>query len=486
MRYGRKIPELRVLDQPIGYYDQIVSVQNSDKYHDFSWLKSLDDAPRDKQKQACLAMMEWLKNNQQPSHHHIVSIWSAPIIATRIAYWCEYLKIIQQHLSIDDFHIFYQSLYHQYRFLQFHEGFDCDVSEKTYIILQLLFISLTLRDTKNSDKYARLTEQYLKQILHSDGMVRNRNAAYLVDYLSLLILSMQLLQQYGEPVYDSLIVFLDSMTSALRFFIYDDGKMACFQSNGEGNGAALTHLLQYCPAQATMPSRLVYSYFERLNAGKLSLLVDIGDSQLKPKYASTFSFELTHGKNRIFVNCGNHKNTDKDWQSLAANTAAHNSLTINDYNCHSTVNSLFFWRNRDNHALTKRQSSKEGEWLIMEHDGYRKITGHIHKRQLFLAYNGLEMRGCDMLYNGNKSSFAVVRFHLHPNCEVAFLADNKRIMIKHQQQAYHFICDDFDMAIEPSIYAGDGQFHQTKQIIITAPIGKQDCSIYWALKILSH
>ena len=283
----------------------------------------------------------------------------------------------------------------------------------------------------------------------------------------------------------SLISIFDRMTSALRLFVYRDKKLACFHGSQEGDYTRISALLDHCPSQATMPSRLPYSGYDRLNRGQLSLLVDTGSSDLTiGSYASAGALELTYKDKRIFVNCGNHNNSDDEWQRLAATTAAHNALTIDDFNSYSLEKSIFAWRNRSDYMTIKRQNGDEGEWLICEHNGFKKRSGHIHKRQLFIDNFGKMIRGCDSLYGGYKKAFAIIRFHLHPSCTPALAGGGDSVLIKSGNDAYRFDCTGYDMAIEPSIYVGDGEFHQTKQIIITCPIDHQDSFIHWEFSIL--
>ena len=64
----------------------------------------------------------------------------------------------------------------------------------------------------------------------------------------------------------------------------------------------------------------------------------------------------------------------------------------------------------------QRQEANGAHWLEASHDGWKKLFGAVHRRRLYMAESGEDMRGEDAVEAPTPQPFTL-RFHLHPGRE---------------------------------------------------------------------
>src|SRR5262249_30901505 len=159
---------------------------------------------------------------------------------------------------------------------------------------------------------------------------------------------------------------------------------------------------------------------ERLVANRTLVLVDSGAPPPpgldRHAHAGTFSFEMSIGRERLIVNCGAHPG-DPQWGFALRMTAAHSTATVDDTNSSGVLADDGLARRPEN-VSCRREETDGNVWLDMSHDGYSEPFGLTHRRRLYLAASGEELRGEDRFTGPGAERFAV-RFHLHPQVQAS-------------------------------------------------------------------
>ncbi|HLB07834.1 MAG TPA: heparinase II/III family protein, partial [Alphaproteobacteria bacterium] len=127
-------------------------------------------------------------------------------------------------------------------------------------------------------------------------------------------------------------------------------------------------------------------------------------------------------------------------------------------------------------------------WLDATHDGYLAPFGLIHRRRLYLAGSGLDLRGEDSLIHraGAKKAARrfVLRFHLHPGVQASLASDGSVVWLKVANgPGWQMRAQGGTLALAESVYLGQpGQRRRTEQIIVAGEIGASDPVVKWAFR----
>ena len=118
------------------------------------------------------------------------------------------------------------------------------------------------------------------------------------------------------------------------------------------------------------------------------------------------------GKNRLIVNCGAHANDGDAWHDVLRATASHSTVVVDDHNSSEVLGGGGLGRRASPVTVVRRDA--DGSVLVeASHDGYAPTRALVHRRSLYVAAGGDDIRGEDVLTGRGRSAVAV-RFHLHP------------------------------------------------------------------------
>ena len=148
-------------------------------------------------------------------------------------------------------------------------------------------------------------------------------------------------------------------------------------------------------------------------------------------HAGTLSFEMSVGRDRLIVNCGAAPAAEPAWRDALRATAAHSTLILADTNS-SELKDEGLGR-RPERVEQERQEANGAQWLEASHDGWRKPFGAVHRRRLYLAETGDDLRGEDiieMAEQGSRPPGFVLRFHLHPGVTASPQQDGNSVLLR--------------------------------------------------------
>jgi uncharacterized heparinase superfamily protein len=208
--------------------------------------------------------------------------------------------------------------------------------------------------------------------------------------------------------------------------------------------------------------------FQRLQAGRTVLIVDAG-APAPPgidrlAHAGTLSFELSIGRERMIVNCGAAPVTGAQWTDAARSTAAHSTLVIADTNS-SELKPVGLGR-RPQTVSAERQEANGAHWLEASHDGWRKPFGAVHRRRLYMAESGEDIRGEDVIEASSGQPYTV-RFHLHPSVIASMQQDGEAVLLRLPSGGWRLRAEGAQMALEESVYLGGSEPRRSEQIVLT-------------------
>ena len=326
-----------------------------------------------------------------------------------------------------------------------------------------------------------LPQEIARQVL-PDGAHGERSPAAQLRALQDLTEIRALLQatQTQPPV--ALASAIERMAPALRALRHGDGGLVLFNGSKEESPALIDLVLTQAGRGGRAPAGLPEGGFHRLQAGRSVLVLD-GGAPPPPgadrlAHAGTLSMELSVGRERLIVNCGGMPASLGAWSDAARATAAHSTLVIADTNS-SELKTAGLGR-RPEVVDVQRQEANGAHRLEATHDGYRRLDGAVHRRCLYMAESGDDIRGEDGVEASEPLSY-VVRFHLHPLVVPSLQQDGETVVLRLASgSTWRFRAVGAAVSLEESVYLGGELPRGSQQIVLTgAKDGPQ--VVKWAL-----
>jgi len=213
--------------------------------------------------------------------------------------------------------------------------------------------------------------------------------------------------------------------------------------------------------------------------------------------ASTLAFELSHGGERLVVNCGGAAFAGglvpvRIEHGLRA-TAAHSTLVLGDANSTAVLINGKLGPGVGEVEVDRRtlQTEKGAAATRLEasHDGYVARFGLIHRRILIQRDDGTELRGEDLLVPSKgkgkrgKVPFAI-RFHLGPGVEATVPEGSRGATLALPDGGYwQFVAGDSTLEVDESLWVdGDGRPHPVQQLVMQGLVSRGGGSFSWLLK----
>jgi uncharacterized heparinase superfamily protein len=335
----------------------------------------------------------------------------------------------------------------------------------------------------------------LERQFHPDGGHVERSPMQLLLALQDLIEIRNLLHGAGINPPALLATVLERAGQALRLFRHGDGGLAHFNGTREDGAGLVDLVLTQGQARGRAPLLLEETGFHRLQAGRTVVIAEAGappparardaGSGLprgadRFAHAGTLAFEMSVGRDRLVVNCGAAPAAEAEWRDALRATAAHSTLLLADTNS-SELKEDGLGR-RPERVEADRHEANGAQWLEASHDGWRKPFGAIHRRRLYLAETGDDLRGEDTLEvaegQGTLPAF-VLRFHLHPAVVASLQQDDSAVLLRLPSgQGWRLRAKGARVTLEDSVYIGT-EPRKTSQIVLQAE--PREDTIQWAI-----
>lgn len=475
------------------WHPKQASDQWMEHIHSFEWIRDLRALGGEQGRKSARYMIEsWILDHQNWDE---VS-WRSDILGRRLGNWLAGYDFFGESADEEFQQFFLDSVVRQLRHLGRSLPGLLSGLPLLYAIKGLAYGGLTLEGRENYLEQALhlLDEQIDKQIL-SDGGHISRNPQALLETVRILIDIRAALRQAGYPSIAKIQHGLDRAVPALRFFRHADGGFGLFNNCQESTADIIKNTVMQAGVRARTLKSLPHSGYERISMGRSLLIADVGKPPVWPydqnSHIAPLSFEFSHGRERIFVNCGTHP-TCKTWQDALRSTPAHNTLIIDDRNmCDLHKDGSMGHRpktvvvDRDD----QRNANMSDSALIDAcHDGYVSVNGIMHRRRFYMTNKGHDLRGEDNLTCavGLSSPHDIaIRFHLHPKVKVSLIQGGEEaLLILGNGTGWRFTTTSGTLEIENSVYLGQGiRPRKTKQLVVRGQMTDDHCQFKWALQL---
>ncbi|MGH7045943.1 MAG: heparinase II/III family protein [Stellaceae bacterium] len=334
-------------------------------------------------------------------------------------------------------------------------------------------------------KVLKVLARELPAQLFPDGGHRSRNPSVQLEVLRDLVDVRAVLRAARVDPPSALQDAVERMAPVLRLFRHGDRRLALFNGAVEEDGVMIDLALTRSEARGRAPTHAPDSGFDRLQAGKTLVLVDTGRSPPpgfdEHAHAGALSFEMSHERDRIIVNCGAYRGPRANWWRVARASAAHSVLVVADTNSVEIRDDGEFARTPI--SVDCEHSEHDGQqWVSAAHDGYRDRFGLTYRRELFLSADGEDLRGEDRL-TGRPGATFTVRFHLHPSVEASLTAEEAAAVLRLPGGAvWRLRAAGAGMGIGESVYLGSGEAQRTQQVVLSGTVAAGGTDVRWALR----
>ncbi len=416
--------------------------------------------------------------------------WRPDVLGRRIVAWLSHASCLLGDAEPDIRDRILDSLAAQVRHLSRTAAAGPDGAARFTALKGVLFGALCLPDDERRlAQGLRLLDRELdRQWLADGGHVERSPSAHFRVFQDLVELRAALAAA-DRLVPPSLSAAILRMAPMVRFYRHGDGGLALFNGSNEQNTAHIDAALGLGEASGAPPVSAPDSGFERLTARRTLVLVDVGAPPAlvsKRTHAGPLSFELSVDSERLIVNCGAYAGDRPAWREAQRATAAHSTVTIGDLNAIEFLPSGRLGR-RPRRVTCSRAEDAGNLWLDACHDGYRPCFGVIHRRRLYLAADGADMRGEDVLSGPGGKTFSV-RFHLHPDVKASLVGDGAGALLRLRGgDGWRLRATGGAMQLVESIYLGRrGEVRRSEQVVVTGPLNGTKTTVKWAITRLGN
>ncbi|MEA2983689.1 MAG: hypothetical protein QOF09_5512 [Alphaproteobacteria bacterium] len=450
----------------------------------FGWLRHLRAAESGITRANARALVdEWItvQGSWDPS------AWQPEIMARRITSWLSQAPLILHDADDQFYRRFLRSLVRQVRYLR-HTAIEArDGVPRLQALVALTYAALCMagqaRHMRRTIK--QLVTEIERQILPDGGHI-SRNPGALIDLLLDFLPLRQAFQARNIAPPPQLNNAIDRMMPMMRFFRHGDGAFAHFNGMGPTLPDLMATILANDDARGAPLSNAPHSGYQRVEIGEMVLLMDVGPpppiNVSQEAHAGCLSFELSHGLQRVVVNCGLPLANRETWRQVSRATAAHSTVVFNDTSSCRFLEGGSFKRllgtpivSGPTDIQVAREERADSVVLRTSHDGYADRFKVIHQRALKLALGGDRVDGEDLfvatdgdMIPPDVSDEFAVRFHLHPSVKANKLTDGHGAMLMlPSRDVWTFNAYEDRIEIEESVYlsGADGP-RRAVQIVI--------------------
>jgi uncharacterized heparinase superfamily protein len=455
------------------------SLHFADRIHRLHWLRDVAAIGAEGQKRAKTLALAWIDAFGKWD----AFAWRVSPTADRLVNLISAGPWLLQGLEGDTRTGFLDSLARQARHVMLGVETETDAAARFRAAVALVLSGAAMEDgQKRLEAGLALLEAECALQIFADGSHATRSPEALADALLDIQAVEDLMLRLGLQAPAFLTKLQTRMASMLSFFTAPDGGLLAANGGGDGpHGLSQAALAPYgAPAAKFSFSRL--SGFQRVQAEELTLYFDTGPAP-EPKlaaraHASALAITVDDGPERMITACGAHADLDPVVRDAARHTAAHSVMTVEEED-----SAIFLpyppagtTAPEGPPALSARRL-EEGEQYLLEgqHGGWRVRHGLICRRRLYIAKNGARITGEDSLSRpmaeslpaGERPVPYAIRFHLHPDVQVAQGPDDRTVFLglARRQRVWRFRSETL-LSIENSRYWGGGASRKTKALVI--------------------
>lgn len=470
-----------------------------DGLHSFHWLCDLLALPDATGHQMSRDMiLHWV----QAGYMGRKKFMAPPVVSRRLARWNLALGVLKAGFDSQELARINACYTHQARWLARTIGQIPDGPDRLEAAIGLTLAGLSLPQEGQILRQGMdlLIRELRRQILPDGGHI-SRSPDILVDLLADLIAieSGLAARQIAPP--NLFAITLTRMQAMVRMLRHRDKRLAVFQGGIECDVPSLEAVL---PKKDQTPMSFApKSGYQRLDAEQTTVLVDTGGEMSGPhslkSHPAPLAFEMSHGSDRLIVNCGPNLVHGADWKLAARGLSAHSTLSFDQGIKDPFLRSGHAARRLgprlkadDWQVTARRVEDKTGIWFEASHGIFLETHGVRHNRRLFIDARGEDFRGEDLLladmnHDAAEGAPFHLRFHLHPEVTASLQSGGDAVLLLtpsgHGWQFRTGNDSSTQLRLEESVYMGhNGVPQRSQQLAIRGQLGHTDTLIRWALR----
>ena len=452
-------------------------------WHGFGWIADLTSAGGLARDAAGDLVQSWLRENI--AWHGIA--WRSDVLATRVFAWvAQFDEIVRRDQDHTLRRAMLTSIAAQLRHLARTASWEVAGAARMRALKGLVVGRAALGDSAaRLAKVLKALEREVRVQILPDGGHLSRNPSLQLQVLQDLIDTRSVLRAAQIETPGAVQHAIERMAPMLRFFRHGDRRLGLFNDSLEEDGVLIDLVLTRSETKGGAPMQAPQTGFDRLQAGRSLAIMDTGRPPPSGfdeiAHAGALSFEMSHERERIIVNCGAYRGPKSSWSRVARASAAHSVLVVADTNSVEIREDGALGRRPP--SIARERAEHEGQqWISATHDGYRERFGLTYARQLFLAADGEDLRGEERLTGRPGAPFAV-RFHLHPSVQASLAQDGGAALFRLPSGAYWRLrAAGAEMSLGESVYLGSGKAQKTQQVVLSGTVGAEGTAVRWALR----
>ena len=333
-------------------------------------------------------------------------------------------------------------------------------------------------------KGLQLLPQALSYAFDKNGCVKSRNPCDQLYMLRDLVDIRKVLCQGSHDVPEIIDRVIQLVMQRLQAMRQSDNSLAPFHGGFPVDGKIIDKVMSQAGPRPRLPTSFTESGYMRIQNGRSLLLIDTGRRPQSGHHAPA-SFIFGHGRERLFVNCGN-RGTGRCEQSLARalkQSGAHTTLQV------------------ERGASVRRDPGKfrieteiikddRGTGVMLTHDAYTDATNILHRRSLWLEIDGHTLHGEDLLYTADPQyGFAgdikpMLRFHLDARVTASLIRNQTEVLLRTpNRMGWRFEAGGLKLKLSDSIQTTGplSKPRSSQQIVVTVPLDDPQPRATWSL-----
>lgn len=481
----------------------IIKTENEDwlkELHSFTWLLHFSENSNSiSDSHARVLVQDWIELSATPSTKWV---WDIETTAKRLISLLCHSIILLSKPDPNFHHLLMRSLGKHIKVLRRHL---VDAPEGMPLLLTtiaLSYASVTFTGTSSSlapfnDKLAK---ELQKQILPDGGHI-SRNPAVIPEILSLILSLKQAFDAAAMAPPKELVMAIERMFPAMRFFVHADGSLARFNGCGVTQAGLLATLFRYDEIMGKPVNDAVNSGYQKAEVGASKLIMDTGTPPIgepsNEAHCGTLSFEFSQASSSLIVNCGKPQFTKPEASQVWRTSNAHSTAILNNTSMAKFENPGTAGRAisgqifaRTFNTETSRTDSETASTIIAAHDGYVREFGIRHQRTLTLDNNGDRLFGQEWFSGPKKANMryttkdiVALRFHLHPDIKASLDVSGETCLIETRDgEQWRFDCPGFKVELEESIFFANVPTPKPTWQIMIHTKAYDNPEINWALQ----